>query len=355
MAYIKNAHLLRARSVIAFLAVGALAACGGGVQNSAVPPISTVSNTSPSDSLPGSSTGSPLVADATTTTHYFDDTGCKDFPSNDYWNRSVASAKVSGSSPAEINYAYSQYRSAPVFAPPYKYQVVPVGSALYSVDPRSSHRIPANYEMTLKGWPIPSDMSSLLGTADKVSVLLQETSPPSDCRGWDGYDFAGRNTSYSAFSGDHVEMDRNMPTETCNGVAQLCGEDLEGDLTYYELNSGKPILHAIHAEFPCSIAGTCGYANRYSFNQRFGCADSCARLRLNTAKVRRPSNPQAAALYDAMAHYGLDTSENGGYWTLYTLQRDGDSAYPMSIPPAVSGFISTLRLTDFEVLQNGSW
>src|SRR5579872_804022 len=119
LAHIKNAHLLRARSVIAFLAVGALAACGGGVQNSAVPPISTVSNTSPSDSLPGSSTGSPLVADATTTTHYFDDTGCKDFPSNDYWNRSVASAKVSGSSPAE-----SITRTRSIEARPFSHRLI---------------------------------------------------------------------------------------------------------------------------------------------------------------------------------------------------------------------------------------
>src|SRR5579872_3348577 len=96
LAHIKNAHLLRARSVIAFLAVGALTACGGGVQNSAVPPVSpaispVLSNNSPLGALPGSPTGSPSAADATSTAHYLDNTGCKDFPAGDYWNRRVDS------------------------------------------------------------------------------------------------------------------------------------------------------------------------------------------------------------------------------------------------------------------------
>jgi len=193
---------------------------------------------------------------------------------------------------------------------------------------------------------------------------LQKTNAPSDCRGWDGYAFSGSGTSWSGYSGDHVEMNQNMPAETCNGVASLCGEDLEGDLTYYELNANsgnaagvvtRPILHAIHTEFPCSVAGTCGNAPNYAFNRSFNCRTSCARLRLNTSKIARPSDPNAAALYDAMAHYGLDTSENGCCWGFYTLWRADDPGYPSTIPSAVSSFIKTLRVTDFQVLSNGSW
>jgi hypothetical protein len=293
-----------------------------------------------------------------------DNTGCQDFPRSDYWNRPVDNARVASTSPAEISYAYGQYRGAPVLTAPFKYEVLPVGSALYQVDPTGAHHIPANLQMTLKGWPIPSNMGSLLGTSDKVSVFLQPTSPPSDCRGWDGYNFSGWGTNYSAFSGDHIELNRNMPAETCNGVASLCGEDLEGDLTYRELNANSgnsrgnvthPILHAIHAEFPCALAGTCGWANRYSFNQRYSCATSCARIRLRKTMVARPADPNAAALYDALVHYGLDTSENGCCWTFYTMIRANDSGYPTSIPKAVSSFMSTLHLNDFEVLANGSW
>lgn len=299
--------------------------------------------------------------------HYLDDTGCQDFPANDYWNRRIDSASVSASSAAQINWAASQSGSsgAPNFNAHYDYEVVSPTLTQHAVSSTSSHKVPANYESPAQsGWPIPSDMGTLQPTGDRVSVLLQKTNAPSDCRGWDGYAFSGSGTSWSAYSGDHVEMNQNMPPETCNGVASLCGEDLEGDLTYYELNANsgnaagvvtRPILHAIHTEFPCSVAGTCGNAPTYAFNRSFNCRTSCARLRLKTSKIARPSDPNAAALYDAMAHYGIDTSENGCCWGFYTLWRAGDPGYPSTIPSAVSSFIKTLRVTDFEVLSNGSW
>lgn len=299
--------------------------------------------------------------------HYFDTTGCQDFPASDYWNRRVDTASVSSNSSTEIAWASQQSGSsgAPNFNGHYNYEVVPASQTEYKISSTSGHIIPDNYEAPAQsGWPVPSDMANLLTTADHVSVLIQQTSPPLDCRGWDGYAFSGSGTSWKAYSGDHVEMNQNMPPETCNGVAALCGEDLEGDLTYYELNANsgnsagtvtRPILHAIHTEWPCADAGTCGSAPASAFNKSFNCQTSCARLRLKASAIPRPSDPNAAAVYDAMVHYGLDTSENGCCWGFYTIKKADDSSYPSSIPTAVSSFISTLRVTDFEVLANGSW
>ncbi len=337
------------------------------------PPAPTASPTATASPTPTPSpitspTPSPTATPAANASvHYFDTTGCQDFPANDYWNRSIDSASLSSNSSAEINWAASQSGSsgAPNFNAHYDYEVVSTGLTEDTITSSSAHVIPANYESPAQsGWPVPSDMGNLLTTADRVSVLIQITNPPLDCRGWDGYDFTGSGTSWSAYSGDHVEMNQNMAPETCNGVASLCGEDLEGDLTYYELNANTgnasgtvthPILHAIHTEWPCAVAGTCGSPPAYAFNQSFNCRTSCARLRLKTSAIARPSDPNAAALYDAMVHYGLDTSENGCCWGFYTLMKADDSSYPSSIPSAVSAFISTLRVTDFEVLSNGSW
>lgn len=299
--------------------------------------------------------------------HYLDDTGCQDFPAGDFWNRPVDGATVRSNSSTEISWAASQSGSngAPQFNSHYDYEVVSPSMAEHAVSSTSSHKIPANVESPAQsGWPEPSDMGTLEPTGDKVSVLVQETNPPADCRGWDGYSFSGSSTSWSAYSGDHVEMNQNMPAETCNGVASLCGEDLEGDLTYYELNANSgnasgtvthPILHAIHTELPCADAGTCGSPPANAFNQSFNCRTSCARLRLKASAIARPSDPNAAALYDAMVHYGLDSSENGGHWGFYTLWRADDPGYPSTIPSAVSSFIGSLRMSDFEVLNNGSW
>ncbi len=354
-----TAQFLRAWKLCALFVAGMLTACGGGGTQALPPPSVSVPELEP--------TPAPIqfTTNTTSTIHYLDTTGCQDFPSTDYWNRRVDVATVSSHSSSEISYAYSQYPYAPGFNSHYKYEVVSASARLYSIYSTSYHKIPANDESPwLGGWPIPSDMSTLLDTMDKVSVFLQVTSPPSDCRGWDGYEFTGSSTSYKAYSGDHVEMNKNMPPETCNGVASLCGEDLEGDLTFYELNANTgnpsgtvthPILHAIHTEYPCSIAGTCGNPKTYSFNQTYNCRTSCARIRLRKALVARPSDPNAAALYDAMVHFGLDTSESGCCWGFYTMVRADYSGYPTSIPTAVSSFISHLRLNDFEVLTNGSW
>jgi hypothetical protein len=209
-------------------------------------------------------------------------------------------------------------------------------------------------------------MGSLLPTGDHPSILLQATSPPSNCRGWDGYNFTGSGTSWSAYSGDHVEMGSVMPMETCNGVASMCGEDLQGDFTAYEANANSgnapgvvthPIRHAFHTEEMCSIAGTCGSPPLQAFNQvpNGQCHSSCTRLRLNKSTIARPTDPNAAALYDALVNYGMDTSENGCCWGIYTLVRADESGYPTTFPPAVSAFLATLHYSNFELLQNGTW
>lgn len=337
------------RTTTALFLIGILTACGRQGTQQAIP-----IQQSP-----------PLQITATTAVHYLDNTGCVDFPSGDYWNRRVDGASVSSSSAAQIAYAYSHESAAPNLNAHYTYEVVSPSATLYHVSSTSYHKIPANAESpALGGWPVSSAMNGMLTTTDKVSIILQQTSSPSDCRGWNGYGFTGSGTTYSAYTGDHVEMNKNMPAETCNGAASLCGEDLEGDLTYYELNANTgnspstvthPILHAIHTEFPCALAGTCGTSNTYSFNHSFNCRTSCARLRLRAGLVARPTDPNAAALYDALVHYGVDTSETGCCWGFYTMVRTGSSGYPTTIPSAVSSFASKLRLNDFEVLANGTW
>lgn len=340
------------------------------------PAPTTAPTTAPTSAPTTAPTVSPTATPVSTSSvHYFDTTGCQDFPSNDYWNRPVDNATVRSNSSTEIAWASQQSGSsgAPNFNPHYDYEVVSGSQSEYKVSSTSSHVVPANYESPAQyGWSIPSNMGNLLPTADHVSVLIQQTNAPLDCRGWDGYAFSGSGTSWKAYSGDHVEMNQDMPKETCNGVAALCGEDLEGDLTYYELNANSgnasgvvthPILHAIHTELPCSVAGTCStqYADALNTASSTGgsagwnCQTRCARLRLKTSAIARPSDPNAAALYDAMVHYGLDASENGCCWGFYTLWKANDSSYPSSIPTNVSAFTSKLRITDFEVLNNGSW
>lgn len=297
-----------------------------------------------------------------------DDTGCQAMAIGDYWNRTVDNALVASNSFSEISYAASVIGSntAPNLNLHFQYEVVPVTQPLTPVSSSSGHLVPANYAPpTLSGWPVPSDMSTLLDTADHVSVLVQQTSAPGDCRAWDGYSFnISKNGSLSAYSGDHVEMNANMYPEVCNGVASMCGEDIEGDLTYYEMNANTgnapgivttPILHTIHTETPCAVAGTCQNPpppNSLSYDQ---CRTNCARLRLNPALLARPSDPNAAALYDALVHYGMDISENGCCWGFYTMVRADDPGYPTTVPAPVSSFMSSLRITQFDVLQNGSW
>jgi hypothetical protein len=290
-----------------------------------------------------------------------DNTGCQAMAAADYWNTPVNTWTVAANSTTKIAYAATQISGAPNLNAPYRYEVVPAGAALYGVKSTSSHAVPANIAApTLVGWPIPADMAALVTTGDEMSELIQLTSPSGDCRGWDGYGFTGAGTSYSAYSGDHVQMNGVMPAETCNGVASLCGEDIEGDLTYYEMNANtgsalgvvsKPILHALHAEWPCNVSGTCGGTVPVNaMNASFNCRDTCTRVRLNPSLVVRPSDPNAAALYDALVNYGMDTSENGCCWGIYTIERADNPGYPSSIPVAVSYFLSTLRISNFEVV-----
>ena len=296
-----------------------------------------------------------------------DDTGCEAMPAGDYWNRPVDSALVASNSLADISYAASIVGNdtPPNLNANYTYEVVPPDALLTVVQPSSGHATPANNAPPeLSGWPVPPDMAALLTTADHVSVLIQQTNPPGDCRGWDGYNFTGSGSNWSAYSGDHLEMNSNMYSEVCNGVAALCGEDIEGDLTYYELNANTgnasgvvttPILHALHTEMPCAVAGTCQLSpppNALSADQ---CGTNCARLRLNPALLARPSDPNAAALYDALVHYGMDISENGCCWGFYTMVRADDPGYPTTVPAGVFDFMSSLRITQFDLLQNGSW
>lgn len=345
------------RSFIAVVLIIAMTACGGGGGRNAVPPEGPVQQ----PTLPSME---PAAGTLTQTVHYLDNTGCQDFAKYDFFNRRIDRALVSPYSAGKIRYAFSRYPYAPVFNAPYRYEVVAAGAPLYPVASRSAHRIPANIQNPhVTGWPVPANMAALLSTADRVSILVQQIAPPR-CRGWEGYAFAGSGTRYSAYSGDHVDMGYAMAPETCNGVASLCGEDLEGNLTYYELNANTgnaagvvthPIVHAIRSEFPCALAGTCGWSTAYSFNNHFNCRTTCGRLRLRAALVARPRDPNAAALYDAMVHYGLDTSENGCCWGFYTMIRANAAGYPATIPPAASAFIRSLRISNFELVTSGTW
>lgn len=284
----------------------------------------------------------------------------------DYWNRRIDTARTALNSSREIAYAASIIGArSPTLNPHYTYEVVPPNASLTPIASSSGHTIPANDATTAqRGWPIPADMASLLTTADRVSVLVQHTNTPGDCRGWDGYYFLHSGTRWLAYSGDDFDMTKNMYPETCNGVASLCGENIEGDVTYYELNANTgnppgivthPISHALHTETPCAVAGTCQMVpppNALSFSQ---CKTACARLRLNPALAARPSDPNAAAVYDALVHYGMDISENGCCWGFYTMARADDPGYPTTVPASVYAFLKSLRITQFELLQNGTW
>lgn len=364
----KNAKLPRIGAALALLAI--LASCHGHMNfiPATTDQRDSFAQRTPSPTPVPTDTPTPMPTPTPVGPHMLDDTGCQAMAAADYWNRPVDNAIVASNSLSAIANAASIIgaTTAPNVTLHFQYEVVPADQSLTPINSSSGHVAPANYAPpALSGWPVPPDMSTLLDTADHVSVLIQPTNAPGDCRGWDGYSFtSSRKGGWSAYSGDHVEMNSTMYPEVCNGVAALCGEDIEGDLTYHEMNANTgnapgivtaPIQHALHTETPCGVAGTCQNPpppNALSFDQ---CGTSCARLRLNPALLARPSDPNAAALYDALVHYGMDISENGCCWGFYTMVRADDPGYPTTVPPAVSSFMSSLRITQFDVLQNGSW
>jgi len=267
--------------------------------------------------------------------HMLDTTGCQDFPSGDVYNRTVVYATVASNSAALISAATSRNNGSPGIAGPYHYEVVPVDAATVTVHPSTTSTSP--YHTFPYGWPIPSDGSQLIASDDDhVMELVQQTTP--SCTFWEGYDFTLSGSIWSAYSGAMLSAGSDMPTGVCAGAGDLCGENMEGDLTYYEATSGQPILHAFHMETPASVS--------CDGNNTTNCMPLNARLRLQ-AGYPEPTDPNAKAVIDALKQFGGVPSDNGCCWNIIGISS---LAQGTSFPSAVTSALGGLHWSNFDVV-----
>jgi hypothetical protein len=271
-----------------------------------------------------------ITAQSVATGHVLDNTGCLDFPSGDLYNRPVTNAPLASKSATYITQAMSHDSGGMGIAGPYHYQVVPVNAPTVTVRPKIS------YHSFPYPWPIPADGQQLASTSDANMLLIQQTSPA--CTAWEGYSFSLSGSTWSGYSGGKVSMGSSMPHEVCSGAEGLCGENFEGDLTYYEATAGQPILHAFHMEVPSNVI-----CDPSSFTN---CIPIGGRIRLH-GSYPEPSDRNAKAVIDALKTYGGDAGDNGCCWNIYglnTLQQS--NSYPSAILSAIRG----LHWSDFDVV-----
>jgi hypothetical protein len=273
---------------------------------------------------PSSTVGTPAAPIVSTGAHLLN--GCQDFPSTDVNNVSNYGAPVASNSGALINAAAQRYSGGLGLTTPYQYEVVPANTPLVQVSPKASYH-------TIAPFPIPANGASIPITGDG-NMLLQQ-----GCTVYEGYSFSENGGSWSGYSGQGVSLSQNMPSGTCSGAGGLCGENFGEDLTYAEATSGLPIDHVLHLEIPFVVS--------CDGNPVANCIPLNAIIRLSP-NYPLPSDPQAAAVIEALKVYGGATSDNGGGFNVYSLEQVGQGAFPSSIPQA----LGQLKWSDFSVVQS---
>lgn len=185
-----------------------------------------------------------------------------------------------------------------------------------------------------------SSYASLSAAVGNAGDHAFEVVDPSHEKAYDVYNLNGSPGAWAAYSGciDTVNgtTNENLNNGPCNSSTGWHDVAIAGGLTPEEVTGvwAQPngtINHALVVEEPGCGGAPCGIG----------------RIRLKSS-IAKPSDPQAAKVWEALRHYGAWTTEGGGYltWPRLFVPQNGDSNFDST----VTSFLVGLQASDFEMV-----
>lgn len=280
--------------------------------------------------------------------------GCPVFAAGDPYNADISSAPVNP-------YSSTIIAGLPNIAPnnggPGYEQVNLANNSTpeYTIQPNASHN-PPFFNETVAPWESSYFIEPLVD--GHAMVLNTDT-----CKMYEFYQVtfsSGRLGSYGGRSW-------NLASPFQQGPASLTYASMASDLSIFagaikwngEMAVGK-INHALNFGFPTGQGvSQWGYVYPASSATGISCSGNCSHplhygdhLRLHSSVVC-PTETQAAAICNAMKHFGIFYADQGGGFELYFVDADGggrtNPGYNMT---SINGFLGSIHTSDFDVITD---